>query len=167
MTHISADEAWLNLANVLDLGSRRIVGYAMDGHMRTELVSRTLSMKVVIRCGDVKNIVLHHDRGSQYVSCDLRELFARNCIPESVGCTESCNDNVVAESLWETMRRESVHRCRFASRGDEQPPDGSIAKTQFVSTHQSMGVTIHSASNSRGIEICPESAGRTSVQCFY
>jgi transposase InsO family protein len=78
MTRIDAGEGRLHLINVLDLGSRRIVGYAMDGNMRTELVSRTLSMTVVIRGGDVKNMVLHHDRGSQYLSGAFRALCERN-----------------------------------------------------------------------------------------
>jgi transposase InsO family protein len=65
ITYIGTDEGWLFLADVLDLGSRRIVGYAMDDHMRTELVAKALTMAVDTRGGDVDGMIFHHDRGSQ------------------------------------------------------------------------------------------------------
>jgi len=61
ITYIRTDEGWLYLASVLDLGSRRIVGYDMDDNMRTELVSRALTMAIDCRGGDVNEMIFHHD----------------------------------------------------------------------------------------------------------
>ena len=62
------------MADVLDLGSRRVVGFAMAEHMRTELVAEALDMAVAARGGDVADMIFHHDRGTQYMSRDFREL---------------------------------------------------------------------------------------------
>jgi transposase InsO family protein len=64
ITYIRTDEGWLYLASVLDLGSRRLVGYAMESHMRTELVATALTMAIYCRGGDVDEMIFHHDRGS-------------------------------------------------------------------------------------------------------
>ncbi len=118
ITYIPTDEGWLYLADVEDLGSRRIVGYAMDDHMRTELVEKALTMAVAMRGGDVAGMIFHHDRGSQYMSGDFRRLCARHEIHQSVGRTGSCRDNAVAESFWATLKREFVDRFRFESRAE-------------------------------------------------
>ncbi len=116
ITYIPTGEGWLYLADVLDIGSRRIVGYAMDEHMPTELVSKALQMAVDLRGGDVEGMVFHHDRGAQYMSRDFRALCDRHWIAQSVGRIGSSQDNAVAESFWATLKRELVHRCRFATR---------------------------------------------------
>ena len=64
ITYVPTDEGWLYLADVLDLGSRRVIGLAMEDHMRTELVSSALDMAVTTRGGDVEGMVFHHDRGA-------------------------------------------------------------------------------------------------------
>jgi putative transposase len=139
ITYIRTDEGWLFLASVLDLGSRRIVGYAMESHMRTELVSRALTMAIDCRGGDVDEMIFHHDRGSQYMSNDFRALCDVNGIAQSVGRTGSCHDNAVAESLWATMKREFVHRYRFASRGDARRAiTGWINRYNAVRQHSSI-----------------------------
>jgi transposase InsO family protein len=84
---IRTDEGWLFLAKVLDLGSRRIAGYAMESHMRTELVTKALTMAVDNRGGDVDEMILYHDYGSQYMSNDFRALCERNGILQLVGRT--------------------------------------------------------------------------------
>ena len=65
ITYVQTGEGWLYLADVLDLGSRRVVGYAMAEHMRTELVAQALEMAVETRGGKVAGMIFHHDRGSQ------------------------------------------------------------------------------------------------------
>jgi transposase InsO family protein len=118
ITYIPTDEGWLFLADVLDLGSRRVVGYAMDERMPAELVARALEMAVDIRGGDVAGMVFHHDRGSQYLSREFRNLCDRLGVAQSVGRIGSSQDNAPAESFWATLKRELVHRCRFATRAD-------------------------------------------------
>lgn len=118
ITYIATGEGWLYLADVLDIGSRRIVGYAMDERMPAELVAKALQMAVDTRGGEVTGMLFHHDRGSQYLSREFRDLCDRLGIVQSVGRTGSSQDNAVAESFWATLKRELVHRCRFATRAD-------------------------------------------------
>jgi putative transposase len=118
ITYIPTGEGWLYLADVLDLGSRRVVGYAMDERMPTELVARALEMAVELRGGDVEGMIFHHDRGAQYMAKDFRALCAKHQIAQSVGRIGSSQDNAVAESFWATLKRELVHRCRFATRAE-------------------------------------------------
>lgn len=118
ITYIPTGEGWLYLADVLDLGSRRVVGYAMEGHMRSELVEAALEMAVAARDRDVAGMIFHHDRGSQYMGQDFRALCEKHKIAQSVGRIGSSQDNAVAESFWATLKRELVHRCRFATRAE-------------------------------------------------
>ncbi len=118
ITYIPTGEGWLYLADVLDLGSRHVVGYAMEGHMRSELVEAALERAVATRDGDVVGMVFHHDRGSQYMGQDFRALCEKHHIAQSVGRIGSSQDNAAAESFWATLKRELVHRCRFATRGE-------------------------------------------------
>jgi putative transposase len=118
ITYIPTDEGWLYLADVLDLGSRRIVGFAMDARMPTGLVASAMAMAIAARGGEVAGMLFHHDRGSQYLAREFRLLCAKHDIAQSVGRIGSCHDNAVAESFWGTLKRELVSRCRFATRAD-------------------------------------------------
>ena len=118
ITYIPTQEGWLYLADVLDLGSRRVVGFAMAEHMRTELVAGALDMAVAARDGEVAGMIFHHDRGTQYMSRDFRELCGKYQVAQSVGRIGSSQDNAVAESFWASLKRELVSRCRFESRAE-------------------------------------------------
>jgi transposase InsO family protein len=118
ITYIATGEGWLYLASVLDLGSRRWLGYSMADHMRTELVSDALDMAVATRGGLVKGTIFHGDRGSQYMSGDYRKLVTGHAMAQSVGRTGVCWDNAVAESAWSSLKRELVHRYRFSTRAE-------------------------------------------------
>ncbi len=118
ITYIATDEGWLYLASVLDLGSRRLVGYAMDDHMRTELVADALGMAVATRGGGVDGVIFHSDRGAQYLSADYQNLVRGHGMRQSVGRTGVCWDNSVAESFWSSLKRELVHRYRFRTRAE-------------------------------------------------
>ena len=109
ITYIATKEGTLYLASTLDLGSRRLVGYSMAAHMRTELVSDALTMAISARTpGRVEGVIFHSDRGSQYTSNDYQELCGRHQIRQSMGRVGSCFDNAVAESFWSTLKRECV-----------------------------------------------------------
>lgn len=116
ITYIPTGQGWLYLASVLDLGSRRLLGYSMAEHMRTELVADALTMAATARGGATSGIIFHGDRGSQYLSGDYRQLVADLEMRQSVGRTGLCWDNSVAESFWSSLKRELVHRYRFPDR---------------------------------------------------
>ena len=118
ITYIPTREGWLYLASVLDLGSRRLLGYSMADHMRTELVLDALAMAVAARGGDkaVAGVVAHADRGSQYTSNDYIDYCQDRQMRPSVGRTGVCWDNAVAESFWESLKRECVQGRVFATR---------------------------------------------------
>ena len=118
ITYIPTGEGWLYMADVLDIGSRRIIGYALCDHMRSELVEQALAMAVVTRGGDVAGMVFHHDRGAQYMGKDFRVLCTRHKVSQSVGRIGSSQDNAVAESFWASLKRELVSRYRFATRAE-------------------------------------------------
>ncbi|MGB3412106.1 MAG: IS3 family transposase [Microthrixaceae bacterium] len=118
ITYIGTGEGWLYLASVLDLGSRRLLGYSMADHMRTELVADALTMAAGQRGGATAGIVFHGDRGSQYMSSDYRQQVIDLGMRQSVGRTGVCWDNAVAESFWSSLKREVVHRYRFATRAE-------------------------------------------------
>jgi putative transposase len=116
IAYIRTGEGWLYLASVIDLGSRRLLGYSMADHMRTDLIADALKMAAAIRGGATAGIIFHGDRGSQYMSSDYRQLIAELGMVQSVGRTGVCWDNAVAESAWSSLKRELVHRYRFATR---------------------------------------------------
>jgi putative transposase len=116
ITYVPTGEGWLYLASVLDLGSRRLLGYSMADHMRTELVADALTMAAGLRGGATADVIFHSDRGSQYLAGDYRQQIADLGMVQSVGRTGVCWDNSVAESLWSSLKRELVHRYRFPDR---------------------------------------------------
>ena len=118
ITYIPTQEGWLCLASVLDLGSRRLLGYSMADHMRTELVLDALTMAVAARGGDhaVAGVITHADRGSQYTANDYLEFCHARQLRPSVGRTGVCWDNAVAESFWESLKRECLHGQIFPTR---------------------------------------------------
>jgi transposase InsO family protein len=116
ITYIPTGEGWLYLSSVLDLGSRRWLGYSMADHMRTELVADALTMAAGVRGGVTEGIIFHGDRGSQYLSGDYRDLISELGMVQSVGRTGVCWDNSVAEAAWSSLKRELVHRYVFPDR---------------------------------------------------
>lgn len=120
ITYIPTGEGWLFLASVLDLGSRRMLGYSMADHMRTELVLDALRMAVAARGGDhaVAGVIGHADRGAQYTSNDYLDFCHARQMRPSVGKTGICWDNAVAESFWESLKRECLQGRVFATRAD-------------------------------------------------
>ena len=119
ITYIPTGEGWLYLASVLDLGSRRLLGYSMADHMRTELVLDALAMAVAARGGAPSPVsIAHADRGSQYTSNDYLDFCQDHQLRPSVGRTGVCWDNAVAESFWETLKRECLQGRVFATRAE-------------------------------------------------
>ena len=116
ITFIATTEGWVHLAVVLDLGSRRLLGYAMATTMRTQLVVDALHMAAGARGGRTAGIVFHSDRGSQYLAQEHSAALARYRMRQSVGRVGNCWDNSVVESFFSSLKRELTHRRRFATR---------------------------------------------------
>jgi len=115
ITYIPTDEGWLYLAGVLDLFSRKIVGWAMAGHMRTELVSEALQMAIVHRRPS-EGLLHHSDQGVQYASEDYQQLLQKHHMAVSMSAKGECWDNACAESFWGTLKTELVNHERYATR---------------------------------------------------
>ena len=118
ITYIPTGEGWLFLASVLDLGSRRLIGYSMADHMRTELVLDALGMAVAARAGSVAGVIAHADRGSQYTANDYLDFCTAHQLWPSASRTGICFDNSVAESFWESLKRECLQDRVFATRAE-------------------------------------------------
>ena len=120
ITYIPTGEGWLFMASVLDLGSRRLLGYAMADNMRTELVLDALNMAVDARGGadQVGGVIAHADRGSQYTSNGYLDFCHARQMRPSVGQTGICWDNAVAESFWSTLKRECIKGKVYATRAE-------------------------------------------------
>ncbi|MCP4960628.1 MAG: IS3 family transposase, partial [Actinomycetia bacterium] len=116
ITYVPTDQGWLFVATVIDLGSRRLLGYAMASHMRTELIVDALAMAAGVRGGVTAGTIFHSDRGSQYLSGDYRQAIKDRHMVQSVGRTGVCWDNSVAESFFSSLKRELVSRYRFEDR---------------------------------------------------
>ena len=117
ITYIPTWQGWVYLATVLDCYSKKVVGYAMADHMRTELVTDALAMAA--KNGHIRPgvTVFHSDRGTQYTSEAFAYFTAQAGITRSVGRTGICYDNAWAESFNATLKVERVHRTVYPTRG--------------------------------------------------
>jgi putative transposase len=114
ITYIATDQGWMYLAAVMDLCSRRIVGWSMADHMQVELVSDALRMALARRSPQ-PGLLHHSDRGVQYACDDYQGLLARHQITCSMSGRGNCYDNAVMESFWSTLKTELVHLERYGS----------------------------------------------------
>lgn len=113
ITYVWTDEGWVYLAVILDLFSRRVVGYAMSSLIDRELVLLALATALARRRPD-RGLVLHSDRGSQYASDDYQRMLEKHGIRCSMSRLGNCWDNAVAESFFGTLKSEQ--RERYATR---------------------------------------------------
>ncbi|MST31595.1 IS3 family transposase [Acidimicrobiaceae bacterium USS-CC1] len=109
ITYIPTWEGWAYLATVIDLASRRVVGWAIADHMRTELISEALLNAFHAR-RPAAGVIFHSDRGCQYTSRDYRQLAVDHGVTLSLGRKGTCWDNAVAESFFATIKRELIDR---------------------------------------------------------
>ena len=101
ITYIWTDEGWLYLATTMDLYSRAIVGWAMDSHMRSELVVSALNMALMWRIPG-EGLIHHSDRGVQYASKAFQDALDEIGALCSMSAKGNCYDNAVAESFYHT-----------------------------------------------------------------
>ncbi len=117
VTYIATAEGWLYLAVMIDLFSRRVVGWAVSEWNDTALALLALERAFVSRRPD-PGLVHHSDRGSPYASADYRAALAKNGMVASMSRSGDCWDNAVAESFFASLRAEWVDHHRYATRAD-------------------------------------------------
>jgi transposase InsO family protein len=115
ITYIPTDEGWLYLAAVIDLCTRRIVGWSMADHMKVELTSDALEMAIAHRA-PAAGLLHHSDRGVQYASEDYQHLLQSHGMEASMSGKGDCWDNAAMESFWSTLKTELVHHEQYATR---------------------------------------------------
>lgn len=117
MTYIRTGEGWLYLATVIDLASRRLIGWSMGTRHDAHLVIDALKMAVATRGRrTMDGTIFHHDRGSEYTSEAFRTACTDLGVTQSSGRTGSCLDNAVAESFFATLKVELIHRIELPTR---------------------------------------------------
>jgi transposase InsO family protein len=159
ITYISTQQGWLYLAVIMDLYSRRIVGWSMSRWISRQLVIDALNMAISQRLVDGP-LIHHSDRGSQYTSDDFRGELDKHNIRCSMSARGNCYDNAVVESFFGLMKRERINRTRYLTR-DEAKADvfdyierfynrkrrhgylGNISPAAFEERNQNQFQTVH------------------------
>ena len=115
ITYLWTQEGWLYLAVILDLFSRRVVGWALDTTLERSLVLSALNMALLNR-RPLDGLLCHSDRGSQYASGDYQTRLQEAGIRCSMSRRGNCWDNAPTESFFASLKRELIHRTRFTTR---------------------------------------------------
>lgn len=117
ITYIWTQQGWLYLAIVLDLFSRRIVGWSMAPSLEHTLVVDALQMAIAAR-NPTEGLIHHSDRGSQYASYDYQKMLQQKGIAGSMSRKGNCYDNAPTESWFATLKRELVHRTSYTTHAE-------------------------------------------------
>jgi transposase InsO family protein len=137
ITYISTREGWLYLATVIDIASRRVVGYAMADHLRTELVADALANAVAAR-DPAPGVIFHSDRGCQYTSAAFAQLASDFQVDLSHGRTGQCWDNALAESFFGSIKGELLDLQAWPTRTSARH-----AVTEYIGWYN--GTRLHSS----------------------
>jgi putative transposase len=119
ITYVETDQGWLYLATVMDLYSRKIVGWAMADHLRADLPLAALRMAISVQRPG-KGLIHHSDRGVQYASAEYRKLMQSAGLRASMSRRADCYDNAPMESFFHTLKTELVHHRHYATREQAQ-----------------------------------------------
>jgi putative transposase len=117
ITYIKTHEGWMYLAVVIDLYSRRVIGYSMQERMHMDLVLSALLM-AVWRRKPSRRVIVHSDQGSQYTSHEWQAFLNKHNLEASMSRRGNCYDNAVAESFFQLLKRERVRRKVYTTRKD-------------------------------------------------
>jgi transposase InsO family protein len=115
ITYIQTGEGWLYLATVLDCCTKEVIGYALDDHYRTPLISRAIRNAARNR-KLAKDAIFHSDRGSNYMSAEFAAVLDALGLRQSAGRTGICFDNAMAESFFGVLKNERVSRVSYPTR---------------------------------------------------
>lgn len=115
ITYVATDEGWLYLAGILDLGTRRVVGWAMSERIDAKLVCAALQM-AYWRRRPAAGLLMHSDRGIQYASHEYRKLLKQFKMRQSMSRKVNCWDNAPIESFFKSLKVERIYQLRYTSR---------------------------------------------------
>jgi putative transposase len=140
-TEIPTDEGKLHLASVLDMGSRRVLGFALREHHDAQLAYGALAMAVAVRGGQVPGVILHTDQGSEYTARAFRQACERLSVRQSMGRPGSALDNAVIESWHSTLEFELRRLQHFATRAQARAGVAAwIEDYNTVRRHSALGM---------------------------
>jgi putative transposase len=115
ITYVGINQGWLYLTTVIDLYSRKIVGWAMVDHLRADLPLAALAMAIAAQRPGA-GLIHHSDRGVQYASADYRNMMQSTGLRASMSRNGNCYDNAPMESFFHTLKTELVHHRQYATR---------------------------------------------------
>jgi transposase InsO family protein len=116
ITYLWTDEGWMYLAIVIDLFSRRVIGWSLNHRMTKQLVCNAMDMAIEARGTNVHGAIMHTDRGSQYCSSQFQDLLKKHGIRSSMSKKGDCFDNACAESFFHSLKVEAIHGEKFQTR---------------------------------------------------
>lgn len=119
ITYVWTAEGWLYLATVIDLFSRKVVGWSMSHRMTANLVNQALLSALGSRAPE-RGLIWHTDRGSQYASDSHRQLLKENGLVQSMSRKGNCWDNAVAESFFKTLKTGLIYHKQYKTREEAQ-----------------------------------------------
>lgn len=140
ITQIQTWQGWLYIAVVLDLFSRRVVGWAVADERPAALVVRALDMALARRAPP-RGLLIHSDRGSQYTSAEYLAQLAKHGIDCSFSRKGDCHDNAVTEAFFASLKKESLHRRTWATRTQAADEVASYIEAFYnpVRLHSALG----------------------------
>ena len=131
ITYLRTWEGWLYLATVIDAHSRRVIGWAIADHMRTDLIQDALIMAMALRGERPEQVIFHSDRGTQYASAQITAFAKAHRITRSMGYTGVCWDNAMAESFFATLKTEFYHRRVWPSKNKASREVGAWIEDRY------------------------------------
>jgi transposase InsO family protein len=142
ITYLATGQGWLYLCAVRDGCSRRVLGWAVADHLRTDLVDQALTMAFVLRGQLPAKVIFHADRGTQYTSAQIADLCSDLGLLQSVGRTGVCWDNAATESFWSTLKTEFYNRRTWATKAEARLAVGRWIEERFNRRrrHSSIGM---------------------------
>jgi putative transposase len=139
ITYIPTNEGFVYLSTVIDLYSRRLIGWYTDDNLKTQLVENSLIMAKNKR-SSLKGAIFHSDRGSQYASKEFRKLLKAFDMTQSMSAKGNCYDNAVAESFFHNLKTEFTFHTKF-----ETKEEAKRAIERYIAFYNS--TRIHSYNN--------------------
>jgi len=142
ITYLDTDEGWLYLCAIRDGHSRRVLGWAIEDHMRADLVQAALDRAVLLRGQLPEQVIFHADRGCQFTSAQIAEAAEGHGMLRSMGRTGVCWDNAAAETFWSTMKTEFYDRRRWHTKAEARIAVGQWIEDRYNTRrrHSSIGM---------------------------